>query len=62
MSPIVAGLDKGKPVLTTYDSIGCLTKTEHFVVGGTAAETLYGVAEAFYRPDLSPEDLGEIVG
>eukprot|EP01015_Nassula_variabilis_P010462 TRINITY_DN183_c0_g1_i7.p3 TRINITY_DN183_c0_g1~~TRINITY_DN183_c0_g1_i7.p3 ORF type:complete len:127 (+),score=35.19 TRINITY_DN183_c0_g1_i7:66-446(+) len=61
VSPIVAGLEKGQPVLTTYDSIGCLTKTEEFVVGGTAAETLYGIAEAFYRPNLNPDELGEIV-
>ena len=60
MSPIVAGLDKVsdteyKPVLMSYDSIGCLSPAEDFAVAGTGAQLLYGCCEAFYKPDLEPE-------
>eukprot|EP01016_Furgasonia_blochmanni_P009999 TRINITY_DN1419_c0_g1_i4.p2 TRINITY_DN1419_c0_g1~~TRINITY_DN1419_c0_g1_i4.p2 ORF type:complete len:130 (+),score=26.05 TRINITY_DN1419_c0_g1_i4:146-535(+) len=61
VSPIVAGLENGKPILATYDSIGCLSNIDPFVVQGTATETLYGLAEAFYKPDLEPQVLSEVV-
>ena len=30
VSPIVAGLEEGKPVLATYDSIGCTSDLDNF--------------------------------
>ncbi len=48
VQPIVAGLQEGKPVIATYDSIGCMTKNEPIQVGGTAWEMLLGCAETFY--------------
>lgn len=62
VAPIVAGLEKGQPVLATYDSIGCLSANDPFQVGGTASDNLLGPAESFYRPDLSPEELAEVIG
>ena len=65
IQPIVAGLDKQKdgtyePVIATYDSIGTLEKS-YFACGGTAAEFLYGVAEAFYKEDMNETELFECV-
>ena len=66
VSPIIAGLDKVgeneyKPVVCTYDSIGCADSGGGFQVGGTGAQLLYGVAETFYKPDMEPEELSETV-
>lgn len=33
--------------------------SDSFIVAGTATEQLYGMMEALYEPDLSPEDLFE---
>lgn len=60
-APIVVGLEDGKAVLATYDSIGCTTDSENFAVGGTAGEFLYGLCESFYKPDLPAEELTEIL-
>lgn len=63
---MVVGLDKMtdadyKPVIMTYDSIGTPQPSDTFEVGGTASDFLYGCCEAFYKPDLSPEDLCETI-
>tara|TARA_B110000305_G_C19196204_1_gene518955 strand:- start:215 stop:397 length:183 start_codon:yes stop_codon:yes gene_type:complete len=60
VSPIVAGLDKTgdgeyKPVLMSYDSIGCLSPAEDFAVAGTGSQLLYGCCEAFYKPDMDKD-------
>ncbi|KAM3139843.1 hypothetical protein pb186bvf_008085 [Paramecium bursaria] len=70
VSPIVAGLEEGKPVLATYDSIGCTSDLDNFQVGGTASDqqninfilpSIYGACESFFKPDLSPEELEEVL-
>ena len=66
VSPVVAGLDKVsegeyKPVVCTYDSIGCPDAGGNFQVSGTGANLLYGVAETFYKPDMGPEELYETI-
>lgn len=38
VSPIVAGLQDGEPVLATYDSIGCKSDLDNFQVGGTGSD------------------------
>ena len=65
IQPIVAGLDENKdgtfePVIATYDNIGTL-ETSYFACGGTAAELLYGPAEAFYKENMNPDELFECV-
>jgi len=62
VAPIVVGLENGKPVLATYDSIGCMSSSDPFQVGGTAADSLLGCAESFYRDNLGADDLVEAVG
>ena len=66
VSPVVAGLDKVgeneyKPVICTYDSIGYREHSGNFEVAGTGAQLLYGCCEAFYKPDLGPEELFEVI-
>ncbi len=66
VSPVIAGLDKVseteyKPVICTYDSIGYREHSDIFEVAGTGSELLQGVCETFYKPDLNPEQLYEVV-
>lgn len=66
MQPIVAGLDKQpdgsyKPLVCTYDSIGYREHSGLIETGGTAGELLYGICESFYKPNLGPEELFEVV-
>ena len=65
IQPVVAGLQEQKdggfkPVIATYDSIGC-KEMSHFAVGGTAADFLYGSCETYYKEDMSPDELFETV-
>lgn len=57
MSPLVVGVEKGETIVATYDSIGCKTISEPFATGGTAGENLTGLAESYYRDDLSEQQL-----
>eukprot|EP00227_Mantoniella_beaufortii_P000731 CAMPEP_0197617482 /NCGR_PEP_ID=MMETSP1326-20131121/61057_1 /TAXON_ID=1155430 /ORGANISM="Genus nov. species nov., Strain RCC2288" /LENGTH=202 /DNA_ID=CAMNT_0043186375 /DNA_START=584 /DNA_END=1192 /DNA_ORIENTATION=- len=60
--PIVAGLDEnGKPFITGMDLIGAMAPTDNFVVCGNAEESLFGVCESMYKPDLGPEELFEVI-
>lgn len=66
VSPVIAGLDKKadgeyEPVICTYDSIGYLERSPHFECAGTGSDFLMGVAEAFYKPEMGPEELYEVV-
>lgn len=62
-SPIVAGLEAdGTPYICTMDLIGAMEESrEGFEVAGTAEDSLYGACESFYRPDLGPEELFEVI-
>ena len=57
VSPIVAGLENGKAVIATYDSIGCKTTSENFATSGTAYEGLFGIAESYNKEDATAEEL-----
>lgn len=62
VSPIVVGLDVNdnyKPVVASYDSIGCVTQSGDFEVAGTSLEMLYGVCEAFYKEKMDEDTLFE---
>ena len=53
VEPIVAGLNEdGTTYIASADLIGCPMTTDDFVVGGTASDQLFGICEAFYRPNL----------
>ena len=65
VSPVIAGLDKVteteyKPIICTYDSIG-YREVSAWEVAGTGAELLQGVAETYYKPDLEPEQLFDVI-
>ena len=65
IAPVIAGLDKvgdeWRPIVCTYDSIGCQSDHCNFEVAGTGGELLYGSCEAFYKPDMGPEELFETI-
>lgn len=53
VSPVVAGLDdQGTPYLAGMDSIGAIETAKDFMVAGTAQDSLYGMCESMYQPDL----------
>lgn len=59
--PIIAGLEPdGSPFVCSMDLIGCINFAKDFVVGGTATNQLYGMAESLWEPNLEEEDLFEI--
>lgn len=65
MSPLVAGLDKKEngeyeAVICNYDSIG-YRETSKFECAGTGSELLMGCLETFYKPDMGPDELYEVV-
>ncbi|KAL1123328.1 hypothetical protein AAG570_002413 [Ranatra chinensis] len=61
--PVVAGLKPKtyEPFVCNMDLIGCMNEPEDFVVGGTCSDQLYGMCEALWEPDLSPDDLFETI-
>lgn len=61
VQPIVAGLENGKPVIATYDSIGCTSDNEPYQVGGTGGDELLGSCESYWKPDMEPDYLEEVV-
>lgn len=63
VSPVVAGLEAdGTPYMCGMDSIGAIETAKDFMVAGTSQDSLYGMCESMYRPDLGPEELFEMVG
>lgn len=63
ISPVIAGLkgDDYTPYIAAMDLIGAMETSKDFVVGGTAAESLFGTCETFYKADLEPEELFETI-
>ncbi|RIA94477.1 nucleophile aminohydrolase [Glomus cerebriforme] len=62
VEPIIAGLDKhNQPFICGMDLIGCINFAKDFVVGGTSGESLFGICESLWEPDLEPEDLFEVI-
>lgn len=61
VSPIVIGLQDGRPIIYNYDSIGTQTDTEQFATIGTAADSFTALCESFYRPRLSAEELEDVI-
>ena len=72
VEPIVVGLEKEwnakdrqvehRPFLCGYDLIGAQSTSRAFVCAGVASQSLYGAAEAAWRPGLSPEELARVCG
>jgi 20S proteasome subunit beta 3 len=59
--PVIASLQPdGSVYLCTTDLIGAASEPADYVVGGTCSESLHGVCEAMWQPDLGPEELFEV--
>lgn len=63
VEPVIAGLDgpENKPYVCAMDLIGAPLFTEDFVLAGSCSESLYGMCESLWRPNLEPEDLFEVI-
>ncbi|KAJ1626271.1 nucleophile aminohydrolase [Pavlovales sp. CCMP2436] len=62
VEPVIAGLKADNtPYLMSSDIIGAQCFKDDFVVAGDTAETLFGMCESVYRPDLVPEELFEVL-
>merc|ERR1719384_1976529 len=60
--PVIAGLDEdGTPYITGMDSLGAMETSKDFMVAGTAPDSLWGVCESFFKPDLGPDELFETI-
>lgn len=60
-SPVIAGLEPDNtPYIAGTDSIGAIETAKDFIVAGTAPESLMGMCESMWRPDLEPEELFEV--
>lgn len=50
---MIAGINsKDEPFIAASDVLGCLNFAKDFVVSGTAADKLFGMAEGLWEPDL----------
>lgn len=54
VSPVIAGLDDktSTPYICGMDTIGAIETAEDFMVAGTAPDSLYGMCESMFRPDM----------
>eukprot|EP00887_Chlorella_sp_A99_P002033 scaffold18.g2033.t1 len=58
--PVIAGLEPdGTPYLCGMDSIGAIETAKDFMVAGTGNDSLLGICESLWRPDMEPEELFE---
>jgi 20S proteasome subunit beta 3 len=59
---MIGGLDDlNNAFIMSMDVIGATSFSSNFAVGGTCSETLYGICETFWKPDMSPEILFEVI-
>ena len=59
-APVIAGLEPDNtPYLCGMDTIGAMETAKDFMVAGTAPESLYGMCESMWRPDMEAEELFE---
>jgi 20S proteasome subunit beta 3 len=64
VEPLVVGLMEKtrKPFLCAMDMIGAQSFSKSFICSGAASTSLYGTAEALWRPDMKPKELLECCG
>lgn len=62
VEPVVAGLDEtGKPYLCGMDLIGAPESAQDFILAGTSAQAMFGLAETLWRPNMNPDELFETI-
>ena len=60
--PVIASMDKdGNVYLCATDLIGAPCEPEDYVCSGTCSESLHGMCEALWRPDMEPEEVFETI-
>mmetsp|Transcript_31102 Transcript_31102/g.45949 ORF Transcript_31102/g.45949 Transcript_31102/m.45949 type:complete len:237 (-) Transcript_31102:807-1517(-) len=68
VEPLIVGLVESsdgsydQPFLCALDVIGAQARSNEFVSVGVASKSMYGTAEALWRPGLSPEELVQVCG
>jgi 20S proteasome subunit beta 3 len=64
VQPLIVGLKErtGAPFLCGMDSIGAQSLSTSFACSGAASKSLYGTAEALWKPDLEADELVEACG
>ncbi len=64
VEPLVVGLMEQThlPFLCAMDMIGAQSFSTSFVCSGVASMSLYGTAEALWKPDMGPMELAEVCG
>lgn len=64
VEPLVVGLMEKtrKPFLCAMDMIGAKSFSKSFICSGAASTSLYGTAEALWRPNMEPKELLECCG
>jgi len=60
VEPVIAGLENGVPYICGTDLIGAKDEPDDFIVSGTPYESLLGMAESLWRPDMEPDELFEV--
>ena len=63
VEPIVAGIDEktGQTFICVSDLLGSSDESGDFVVAGTCDEQLLGMCETLWEPNLSPDELYEVI-
>lgn len=64
VEPLVVGVDEDtqEPFLCAHDVIGARSQSKAFVCAGVATMSMYGIAEALWRPNLDAEELVQVCG
>jgi 20S proteasome subunit beta 3 len=64
VEPLVVGISSltHMPFLCAMDMIGAQSFSHNFVCSGAASKSLYGTAEALWKPDLDSEELVQVCG
>ena len=62
VEPVIAGFDEKNNVqLASMDLIGAISAPKDFVCTGTCEDSLMGMCEALWRPNMQPDELFEVV-
>ena len=62
VEPVIGSIDdNGKVYLASTDLIGAPCEPADYVVTGTCEDSLHGMCEALWRPDMNPDELFECV-
>eukprot|EP01006_Ploeotia_vitrea_P029727 TRINITY_DN62212_c0_g1_i2.p1 TRINITY_DN62212_c0_g1~~TRINITY_DN62212_c0_g1_i2.p1 ORF type:complete len:207 (+),score=15.50 TRINITY_DN62212_c0_g1_i2:52-672(+) len=62
-APVICGLnDKNEPYVNGMDSLGARgDENAPFIVDGTCDESLMGMCEALWKPDMNPDELAAVL-